>query len=69
VLDFNAEVWREDYIFKPTVGNQRLREMSNDNAYMRREISSTFGNKKKRHLKQTTKISRGINELNKGYQP
>jgi hypothetical protein len=30
VLDFNAKVRRED-IFKPTIGNERLHEISNDN--------------------------------------
>jgi hypothetical protein len=28
--DFNAKVGREDF-FKPTIGNERLHEISNDN--------------------------------------
>ncbi|PNF20323.1 hypothetical protein B7P43_G13209 [Cryptotermes secundus] len=37
--DFNAKVWREDF-FKPTIGNESLHEISNDNGNYLREYKN-----------------------------
>jgi hypothetical protein len=50
LLDFNAEVGRED-IFKPTIGNESLDEVSNDNGVTRRLVN--FATSKNLRVKST----------------
>jgi hypothetical protein len=58
LLDFNAEVSRED-IFKPTVGNESLHEISNDNGI--RVVN--FATSKDLTVKSTMYQHRNINKF------
>jgi exonuclease III len=62
VGDFNAKVGKED-IFKPTVGNESLHEISNDNGVRLVNFAAS------KNLTVKSTMYRGINEFKRGYQP